>query len=65
MNRRQIRDHRRVPRRFRFISKPTGEGTTTWPLLAKDESGKQKINPSIHVSAIVVKKGKKELVTHA
>ena len=68
MNRRRIRDPRRQPYRFRLTDRQSGSGTTTWPLLAKDPAdpdAKQKINPAIHVSAIVTKKGKKELVTHA
>jgi hypothetical protein len=65
MNRPQIRDHRRAPNRFRFTSKHTGSATTTWPMLAEDKYGKQHINPSIHVAAIVTKKGKKALVNNA
>jgi hypothetical protein len=59
MNRRQIRDHRRIPLRFRFTSK-RGSGTTTWPLLRKDpETGKQPLNPSVHVASVITMQGRK------
>lgn len=58
MNRKRIRDHRRIPFRFRFTTRNTNVGTTTWPMLRRDpETGKQAYNPAVHVSAVIDEEG--------
>lgn len=62
MNRKRIRDHRRIPLRFRFTSKIHGAGITTWPKW-RDKDGDLVLNPGVHVSAVITKQGKK-IKTH-
>jgi hypothetical protein len=55
MNRRSIRDHRRIPRRFRFTTKE-GVGTTTWPLSIKN--GEPSFNPSVRIAYVIDPSGR-------
>lgn len=59
MNRRRIRDHQRIPRRFRFtLASDRYTGVTTWPMLRKDPAtGKQTFNRAISVSSVITGKG--------
>ncbi len=58
MNRKSIRDHRRIPRRFRLTSKGSHAGITTWPLHKKDpETGKQAYNSGVHIASIISTQG--------
>ena len=71
MHHKSIRDPRRIAYRFRLTSigpNSSNTPTTTWPLLRRDPNsptGHQPFNRAIHVAAILHKKGKKVLTTHA